>query len=437
MQFSKSTLAAIEQGLLVGLRGAPRGEVIPLGADGLLLDPTLTWRPRGNGEDEGLAALRRDEEGAVLECPGGEIRVSGQKAGPATRVVCNASIETGSDLYRVYYLPATWTEVKDKEAGVRMRPSREGLLQPSQRLSRGLLDLAGEALTPEIESFVDSRWAWPLGGFRDYVHEFVRSPLAIVRSQNQHLQGLPDPDQRRQLARELILFSARIESALFVRNEDKTRETYDELSNVLYLAQDDYLPGHRFVLGEESTYDREKLRIDKMTDVIPEGGGGPDLLDFLVEAKLSGADSTSDEFAASIAIFLKLAREAPPSEPVVKKERTTLVIQDFFAQGGVCRHQCAILQVALQEAGIPSRYLRGKLFLGGYHAWVEVDLLRDGTYLLILDPHRYQVLLKTGTLETTQGRVYLRDEGYPIAESFNRIWRGKLRDNGTDTDPGL
>jgi hypothetical protein len=426
----RALIDAFVRGFLVGLRGPDRGKVFPLGDEGLLLDSSLTWLPRRTAVTACVAELYREGESARLNRLAGEIRAAGQWVEAPASLACNASLETQSGLYRLLYLPANWRQAKEEEAARRSLPSRESLLQPDQRLPVGFLDMAGGPLPPGVQSFIDARWGWPWGGMRDYIHEFVKSPLVLIRAQNQRLGAIPDQGDRRRLARDFILFNASLESALFYRGQDKTRETYNELTNVLYFAQGDYLPGHRFVLGQESTYDRERLYIDKTAETISEEGKGQNLLDFLVESRLAAVAHAGDPFVPGLGLFFELAEETPPADRVRKYETTTLALQDFFGHGGVCRHQCAILQVALQEAGIPSRYMRGKLFLGGYHAWNEVDILGDGSYFLILDPYRCQILFKTGTLETTQGRLYLRDEGYPVTQDFNTIWRGKLRGNG-------
>ena len=64
-----------------------------------------------------------------------------------------------------------------------------------------------------------------------------------------------------------------------------------------------------------------------------------------------------------------------------------MTIGAFQLSGGVCRHRSALLQLALQEAGVPSRYMRGTIVGGGMHAWVEVAAGSDGKFSYVIDPN--------------------------------------------------
>ena len=423
----ESPAKAFKRGLLVGVNGPRRGTLYPLGDAGLALTGDLAWESRRSTGDGYLAELYREGDSVRLVSKSEGIRVCGELTGKDTvEVPCNGSVEIEPCLYRAYYLTPGWEAVGKEELENRVTPSLSGLLPSDRKLPEQCVNFEEPLANPFVDAFLES--LWPVHGIRDFLTPFVRDPLDTIRSQNEFLRTIGVWEERRQAAQGLLLLNARLEAALFPQSPEKTNETYTELHNVTYFAQNDYLPGHRFVLGEQSTYNREKLLVDKTQDALAGTKSKDRLLDFLVDSRLVGAAHAQDLFTAALKVFFSLTDRFPSIPFVVDNDSRTLVLHDFFDQGGVCRHKCAALQVALQEAGVPSRYLRGKLFLGGYHAWIEVDILRDGSYLLILDPHLCNVLLKTGTLRSGQGRLYFRDEGYPITDIYNTVWRGKLRE---------
>ncbi|MDA0837708.1 MAG: hypothetical protein O3B01_09005 [Planctomycetota bacterium] len=418
MATSHSVIQQFEDGFLVCLKGKERGKAWPLGKQGLDYDPILGWLPHENAPEGAQVRLFKYADYARVENHGADLRVLGETVGESAKLPVNGRIELEDSLFRVYFLSLERPEVISKEAGLRSE-STSSLNGHTQ--SYGAPNLKA-LISPGVTVFFEEHWD---GYLNRYASDYLENPIEVIRKQNDFLSEIQGTAQR-EAALQFILLNARLEGDLFLQAPEKSSDTYDEINNVLYFAQNDYLPGHKFVLGDKSTYNREKLRIEK-TSFSPGDHAEKSLIDFFVGAKLDSAELKEDWFAISLRLFFELTQRFSPLPNIEGGESTTIVLQDFFDQGGVCRHKCAVLQVALQEAGISSRYHRGKLFFGGYHAWIEVDIFRDGSYFLILDPHLFNILIKSGTLETSQGAVYLRDEGYPVTEHFNTVWRGKTR----------
>lgn len=426
--FSSSTTltqaSGLEQGCLLALQGTHRGRLFCLGESGLVLTPAMEWVPPEQAEGEKLADLYRVGRSVFIDRHGGEVKMCGDPVRSMTPAPCNATIEVDSAQFRLFYVGENRQSLTEKEGKVRALPPFPGLLPPDWEWSPGVLQEVLAAIPPECRRFLARLGPDP--ALRYFLTEFARHPISVIRAENRALAEVADEEMRRSLARELTLGRARVEAALFPSSESKTAGTYDEWNNVLYFAQNDYLPGHRFVLGDESTYNREKLCIDKMGEPAGAEAGSPhSLASFFTASRMLAAEGGGDDFRAGLRIFFSLVDQFAPGPLFEENEVVTINIQNFFDQGGVCRHKCAVLQVALQEAGIPSRYLRGKLFFGGYHAWIEVDVFQDQSYSLILDPHLYHVLLKTEIVTSPAGDLYLVDEGYPVKPVFNTVWRGK------------
>ncbi|MDP6114962.1 MAG: hypothetical protein QGF00_26310 [Planctomycetota bacterium] len=416
MAIGQNVIQQFEDGFLVCLKGKDRGRAWPLGKHGLVYDPVLGWLPHENAPEGERIRLFKYADYARVENNGADLRVLGENVEDAAKVPINGRIELNDSLYRVYFLSLERPEIIRTEQELRSESTHSLNGHTQSHDTRSLKSLISDGLA----SFFEEHWD---GYLQRYASDYLEDPLEVIRRQNKFLAGIKGPDQQ-EAARQFMQLNARLEGGLFLQAPEKSGDTYDEINNVLYFAQNDYLPGHRFVLGDASTYNREKLRIEK-TSFSFGSDEEKSLIDFFVGAKLCGAELKDDWFAISLRLFSELTQRFSPLPNVEGRESTTIVIQDFFEEGGVCRHKCAVLQVALQEAGVSSRYHRGKLFFGGYHAWIEVDIFRDGSYFLILDPHLFHVLIKSGTLETSQGAIYLRDEGYPVTEHFNTVWRGK------------
>lgn len=416
-------LPSLEQGFLVCVQGLFRGEVFPLGESGLVLTTDFEWLPRERARTGILADLYKVGSSVYLDGHSSEVRIGGDVAKVMTPVPCNANIEVGFFIYRLFYFGPNAENLKRKEKEIRPPSFLSGLFPGQREVKTDALGEILQAISPSSRACLEQHW--PNQDLNHCLNEYLRNPLSVVRAQNSSLRQMTDSPARQSSAKELLLANAEVEAALFPSSERKTPDTYDELTNVHYLAQNDYLPGHRFVLGDESTYNREKLCVDKVGGGSNGDSSDRSLINFFVDSRIIGIEKEGDEFRQCLQIFFSLVDQFAPGPVVEGGEFVTINLQNFFDQGGVCRHKCAVLQVALQEAGIPSRYLRGKLFFGGYHAWIEADILHDGSYMLILDPHLYHVLLKTEIIVSPGGEPYLVDEGYPVKPTYNTIWRGK------------
>jgi len=217
-------------------------------------------------------------------------------------------------------------------------------------------------------------------------------------------------------------------------SRDVNARNYDETKSVLFLKQGDILPGFDSELGyQDISTSRELLTVNK--------GPSSYLFQFLEKAK-GIAIRLNGEGQETIAkeIFKRFNRWysdklSEPSSETAKEEKT---LGGFAEKGGVCRHRAAALQLALQEAGVKSRLVRGR-FEEGRHAWVEVDINNNGKFDLVLDPMNKVSGVKTNVetfepyrdkrmeinnaFELVTGRkiwIY-----YSNSNEFNSIWRPK------------
>lgn len=186
------------------------------------------------------------------------------------------------------------------------------------------------------------------------------------------------------LQRPIIVLNETVASP--VRSDNIDGKEYVELMSVSELKDGDILPGHKFRLGEDATYNREQLKVNF--------GKDSKTHDVIVEAKALGeryraTPNTTPQMLAD-AVANMVDGMYSPSRNVGVSQNGVKTIGAFMVNGGVCRHRAALLQMALQEAGIKSRYVRGKATLlnnpGGYHAWVEIDLDGKGDYRYVKDP---------------------------------------------------
>lgn len=205
--------------------------------------------------------------------------------------------------------------------------------------------------------------------------------------------------------RSFVEMWAVVEMALFPWNATKCHETYEELHDVDYLQCGDYLPGHGFVLGDERTYEREKLVVDKSS---------PSMLDLLAEARhLHGRIIPSNEARVRAeAVYLLVLKRMPKAFPAVEAG-VTVHLSGFLSEGGGCRHQAAMLACALQEANVVCRYRRGKV-AGRYHALVEVSC-SPGVFDLILDPSHGLIVAKKELGSALPG--------WQADQHINVVWR--------------
>ena len=169
-------------------------------------------------------------------------------------------------------------------------------------------------------------------------------------------------------------------------NDNVNAQNYGELGNIEVLQNGDILPGHDFVLGDPETYGRELLTVNT----------GPDspIRPVLDQAKSMGdamkQSGYSDlEIAEAIAKMVNEEFAKTQGHSIVQNG-ALMTVGAFMEGGGCCRHRAALLQLALQEAGIKSHYVRGVAGIGdggGMHAWVEVDAKGDGSYSYVIDPN--------------------------------------------------
>ncbi|MBU0672006.1 MAG: transglutaminase-like domain-containing protein [Candidatus Margulisbacteria bacterium] len=159
--------------------------------------------------------------------------------------------------------------------------------------------------------------------------------------------------------------------------EQITPTDYVEITNVAELREGDILPGRHFELGNPDTYSRELLFIDLQLD--------PRFQDTLDEARRAATEHRGSERELADRVADIVSANVAEGEPAVGRRGGVVPVGEYFANGGWCRHISAALQVALQEAGISSRYVRGRLLGGEGHAWIEVDIAGNGSYSYIID----------------------------------------------------
>jgi predicted phosphodiesterase len=170
-------------------------------------------------------------------------------------------------------------------------------------------------------------------------------------------------------------------------NDNVNAQNYGELENIEVLQNGDILPGHDFVLGDPETYGRELLVVNT----------GPDspIRPVLDQAKIMG-DAMKQSGCSTLEIAEAIARMV--NEEFAKGQGhnignagEAMTIGVFMEGGGCCRHRAALLQLALQEAGIKSHYVRGEASIGGgesgMHAWVEIDAKGDSSFSYVIDPN--------------------------------------------------
>jgi hypothetical protein len=159
--------------------------------------------------------------------------------------------------------------------------------------------------------------------------------------------------------------------------EEVTPQNYEESINVNELRDGDILPGHNFVLGNNETYDRELLGIN----LHPSSA----IYQVLAKAEELGKNHQGDRQSLADKVA-DMVDEHYSSWQGDGANGALLTLGRFQENGGCCRHRAAELQVALQKAGIRSRYVRGLTFIS-WHAWVEVDAKGDGSYSYVIDPN--------------------------------------------------
>ncbi len=165
--------------------------------------------------------------------------------------------------------------------------------------------------------------------------------------------------------------------------EEVNPQNYEELINVYELQDGDILPGHNFVLGDKKTYDREILAKN-----LHPGSAvyqSPAIYQILAEAEEMGKKHKGDMQSLADKVA-DMVDENYSSWQGDGAKGALMTLGHFLENGGCCRHRAGLLRVALQKAGVRSRYVRGLQLLSG-HAWVEVDVKGDGSYSYVIDPN--------------------------------------------------
>jgi hypothetical protein len=186
------------------------------------------------------------------------------------------------------------------------------------------------------------------------------------------------PEERQPSLRETMRDSQISIEMAHVAVEDINVINYLEISNAERLQDGDILPGHAFVLGMPETYGRELLAINL--------GKTSAIYEVMQKAREIAAAHSGSQKSLAIKIA-NMVDENYSSLQGHGKKGMLLTLGFFQEEGGCCRHRAAELQLALQEAGIRSRYVRGRLFRG-WHAWVEVDVKGDGSFSQVVDPNK-------------------------------------------------
>lgn len=243
----------------------------------------------------------------------------------------------------------------------------------------------------------------------DYVKKYLADPLQQIRDENKSAEARPSD------LYELVKAHRTAEEAAFPYFAFKDAEHYEEISNIDFLFGVDYLPGKHFRLGDPSSWEREKLRV----------GGSVDGLfaQAIVESKMISLKHKAQDSAK---IIFSLISKIFPHSGHVGNMVGTQQVGAFVEQGGYCRHKAAALQLAFQEAGLISRYVRGCVN-GGSHAWVELDLDGNGEYSYVCDPalrtygkRSAELVEKDNTLYYVKGFEAL----YCVQpQTFNTVWR--------------
>ncbi|MBN1282892.1 MAG: transglutaminase domain-containing protein [Proteobacteria bacterium] len=206
-------------------------------------------------------------------------------------------------------------------------------------------------------------------------------------------------------------------------------ENYEPLTNQ-ELRHGDILPGGEFVLGDPSTYKRELLTVNFRDD--------SQAHEILEEARRIGDEKGLTLEQKIEAIAVRIQADFSPVPDGLGRPGRPDTIGYYFKNGGCCRHKAALVQMALAEAGIRSRYVRGSV-LGNpsRHAWVEIDIKGDGSYSYAADVHlnsgRWgeKVVIPLPYLDHLEGKVAYAIEGQAGSSSIylvdpletNLVWR--------------
>ncbi|MBD3304436.1 hypothetical protein GF343_04775 [Candidatus Woesearchaeota archaeon] len=240
-----------------------------------------------------------------------------------------------------------------------------------------------------------------------YIAEYMKNPIEMIARQNKVISSiwntLPNkiisngkniddeineyktilnaelkPDT--QHFKELVMLNALIERKIYSknRNQPKTHENTTELKSVEYLIENDYIPSTGSAIGQTEYEDGKGNLVVHKTS--------PAMLEVLAEARITAANPKHDALKTALKVYRAVHDAFPDKKAFAGRGSNTMPLNP--SKEGVCINKAIVLQLALQEAGIKSRYVRGRTAAGiSNHAWVEADVLEPGRYALILDPH--------------------------------------------------
>jgi hypothetical protein len=278
------------------------------------------------------------------------------------------------------------------------------------------------------------------GTIEKYIEEYIKDPLAVIEKQNKQLESIwseipvhtinisnkADFDiedtvigevrPETQIFESMIKLNALVEKEL-VNRAKKDTQTVIELKNTDYLAEGDYSPPHGVKPGERIHENgRGNLEISKTGDA--------DLMSLLAESKIDATRPGTSKLSAAMRAYRRIREQFEDKYIRIGRSDMTMPICNYLKNGGSCIDQAIILQLALQEAGVKSRLVRGRyLNSSGRHAWVEADVLEPGKYALILDPAQKTIAAKFDNFMKQVYR-YETGEGEQL-DCFNVIWRTK------------
>ncbi len=326
-----------------------------------------------------------------------------------------------------------------------------GLNEEQERMIRAVVSGEGKALRATRHKRLSA------SELRAYIVYYLHGEVQVAKTENEflshitrgignhgvtdanwHASGYSTYSPRGSCLTSLISLHAMIDEALFPKIDigDGHIDTskVEIVRNAQVIRNHDAFPGRKFKLGEEGTYYRELFRLRR--------AWGLTTFEFLKEAKriannLSGRHYSAREIAVQVSRkFNEMhpARESRVGEVRRREAYMTSILSDESEQGEllvVCRHRAASVALALQEAGVKARYVQGNLF-GMPHAWVEVDVLGDGSYSFVVDPMQAVSGEITKSLDADGKTHYTLKRGESILSyemderAFNVIWRGKM-----------
>ncbi len=202
---------------------------------------------------------------------------------------------------------------------------------------------------------------------------------------------------------------------------------HEELANQ-YLAKGDIIPAPGFVLGEPAPHTNELITANFGDDQ-------------RAYALLKKAREIGEKIRASGRPQLDAAIEiAGLITSTYANDKggdvDPIRVGVFDASGANKEHRFILLQIALQEALIPSRFVQGRFVGGSFHRWVEIDAKGDGKYSYVVDlqrglmgwkqnaksarQHGYFGDAELFAMKGDRDKMYLSD-----AHTFNSVWHPK------------